>query len=80
VRRKGDVSTLKKLCFNFDEELLKALKGLGDLTVTEALTEGALLLLDYRHARPPDFPTLDERRAANRERLRQTALKRWRKP
>jgi hypothetical protein len=71
------VSTLKKLCFNFDEELLKALKGLDDLTLTEALTEGALWVLECRHARPPDFPTLDERRAANRERLRRTALKRW---
>jgi hypothetical protein len=74
------VSKLEKLCFNLPEEVIAALRGLEDLTLTEALTEGALLLLECRHARPPDFPTLDERRAANRERLRQTALKRWRKP
>jgi hypothetical protein len=56
---------------------LRELKPELKVSMTEMVVEGIVMFLQLYSASPPDFPTLDERRAANRERLRRTALARW---
>jgi hypothetical protein len=71
---------MNKLSFRVPPEIAQALHDLGKrrkMTLTELAIEAFDRQLRDWGANHYTLPSLEERRAANRERLRRTALARW---